>query len=242
LPKSAKFHSPRFHFDLKSKRTGKDTQLTHFGNFTSEAKMILVIGDKNLSSWSLRPWLVAKQFEIPFEEKLIRLDRPETRASIQRLSPSGKVPALIDGDLTVSESLAICEYLADKYPEKKMWPTDLKTRAIARSISHEMHAGFSMMRSLMSHNIQKRIPRFDWSQAQADVERVLKIWDEALKKSGGPFLFGDFTIADAMYAPVCNRFITYDVPLTGGAAKDYVTRVRELPAHQEWIQAALKEN
>ena len=177
--------------------------------------MILVIGNKRLSSWSLRPWLILKQYGISFEEKLIPLDMPETREQIAQYSGAGKVPVLVDGKIKVWESLAIAEYLNEKYPEKQLWPKDLEARALARAVSNEMHSGFSTMRSLMSHDIQKTYPGFDYSKAQADVDRVQKIWTDCLSQSHGPFLFGQFSIADAMYAPVVNRFITYDVKISG---------------------------
>ena len=160
--------------------------------------MTLVIGDKTLSSWSMRPWLLMKYFRVPFEEVLIRLDRPETHASILKYSPSGKVPALIDGDLVVWESLAIMEYLHDKFPEKKMYPLDLKTRAYARSLAHEMHAGFLKMRQHMSFSATKTFKNFDCSPAIDDINRVKNLWSESLKQSGGPFLMGEFTMGDAM--------------------------------------------
>ncbi len=202
--------------------------------------MILVIGNKRFSSWSLRPWLILKQFGISFEEKLILLDMPETRDQIAQYSEAGKVPVLVDGKIKVWESLAIAEYLNEKYPEKQMWPKDLEARALARAISNEMHSGFSTMRSLMSHDIQKVYPGFDYSKAQCDVDRIQKIWTDCLNKSRGPFLFGEFSIADAMYAPVVNRFITYDVKVEGIVA-EYVKTIRNLPAHQEWIEVGLKE-
>ncbi len=202
--------------------------------------MVLVIGNKRLSSWSLRPWLLLKQFEIPFEEKLILLDQPETREEIMKYSEAAKVPVLVDGNIRIWESMAIAEYLNEKFPEKKMWPQDAAARALARSISNEMHSGFSNMRNIMSHDLQKHFAGFDYSKAGEDVARVQKIWVDALRSSNGPFLFGDFSIADAMYAPVVNRFITYDVK-TDGVIKDYIATIRNLPAHQEWIQAGLKE-
>lgn len=202
--------------------------------------MVLVIGNKRLSSWSLRPWLLMKQFNIAFEEKLIVLDQPETRNEILKYSEAGKVPVLIDGPLHIWDSLAIAEYLNEKFPEKHLWPTDLAARALARSISNEMHSGFSTMRSVMSHDLQKHFKDFDYSKAAEDVARVQKIWIDCLKISKGPFLFGSFSIADAMFAPVVNRLITYDVK-TESDLQDYISLIRNLPAHQEWIQAGLEE-
>lgn len=202
--------------------------------------MILVIGNKRFSSWSLRPWLLMKHFNIPFEEKLILLDQPETTTEILKYSATGKVPAFVDGSVSVWESLAIAEYLNDKYPEKNMWPKSLENRAWARAISNEMHAGFSTMRTLMSHDLQKHIPGFDTSKARADITRVQKIWTDCLQEFKGPYLFGEFSIADAMYAPVVNRFITYDVK-SSELIEKYIINIRNNHAHQEWIQAGLKE-
>lgn len=202
--------------------------------------MILVIGNKRLSSWSLRPWLLMKYFEIPFEEKLIPLDQSNTRSEIIKYSPSGKVPALIDGEVSIWDSLAIAEYLNEKYPSKQMWPQDIKFRALARAISNEMHSSFQSMRSVMSHDLQKELKNFDFSKAKDDVQRVKEIWTQCLNLSGGPFLFGSFSVADAMYAPVVNRFISYGIPVDGlhGA---YVKTIRELPAHIAWINAGKVE-
>ena len=202
--------------------------------------MILVIGNKRYSSWSLRPWVLMKHFEIPFEEKLVALDQPSTPQEIVKFSPSGKVPALIDGPTVIWESLAIAEYLNDKYPEKQMWPTSASLRAVARAVSNEMHGGFQAMREHMSHDLQKKLTGFDWSAAKEDVHRVWAIWSECLKKSGGPFLFGAFSIADAMYAPVANRFITYGLPLDATCA-GYVRTLRALPAHRLWLEAGEQE-
>lgn len=203
----------------------------------------LVIGNKRFSSWSLRPWLVLEHFQIPFEEILIPLDQHDTTTEILKYTPTARVPVLlVSDDLQIWESLAICEYLSDLHPDKNLWPRDLVARARARTISNEMHAGFAQMRQLLSHDLQKQfaVGEFDWSPALKDVERVKTIWTEALTASGGPFLYGDFSIADAMFAPVVNRFISYGVPVDGLAA-DYVATLRALPAHQKWIAAGLKE-
>lgn len=201
---------------------------------------MLVIGNKRYSSWSLRPWVLMKHFNIPFEEKLIALDQPDTEQNILKYSPSKKVPALVDADVTVWESMAIMEYLNEKFPLKQMWPADARKRALARSVANEMHSGFSTMRNLMSHDLQKNLPDFDYSAALTDVNRVMDIWRECLHQSGGPFLFGSFSIADAMFAPVVNRFITYDVKVDTDCAK-YIMAMRELPAHKAWIEAGLVE-
>lgn len=199
--------------------------------------MILVIGSKAVSSWSLRPWLLMKQFGIPFEEKLIALDTPSTALEIKPWSPSGKVPVLVDGPHRVWESMAICEYIAEKYPSAKMWPRNPRHRAMARSIANEMHGGFQAMRSHLPHQVLKTYPGYDWSPVANDIKRVQAIWKECLEESGGPFLFGEFSIADAMYAPVANRFVTYDVPCEGILA-DYRDRLRALPAMKDWVTKA----
>lgn len=222
--------------------------------------MKLIIGNKRYSSWSLRPWLLMKHFDIPFEEILIGLDQPDTTIEILKFSPSKKVPALVDGDLSIWDSLSIMEYVNEKFPEKQMWPKDPKQRAWARSISCEMHSGFQVMREHLSMDLQKNHKDFDWTPAKDDILRVKKIWIECLKKSGGPFLFGEFSIADAMYAPVANRFFNYGVVENGlsndgstissdsmhdkiimECVADYVKVNRALPAHALWIEQALKE-
>ncbi|WPU65187.1 glutathione S-transferase family protein [Peredibacter starrii] len=203
--------------------------------------MKLIIGNKTYSSWSLRPWVLMKHFNIPFEEILVKLDMPETKAEIAKYSPSGKVPALIDGDLSIWESAAIMEYLNEKYPEKKMYPTDLKQRALARSLSMEMHAGFGKMRERLSFNVKKSYQNFDFGSAQSDIDRVKVLWTEQLKVSKGPFLFGEFSIADAMYAPVVGRFVTYGVPVDG-LVKNYCEAIMNLPALKEWYAGAMKED
>ncbi len=203
--------------------------------------MILVIGNKTYSSWSLRPGVAMAHFQIPFQERLVKLGETTTAEQISRVSPSGWVPVLVDGELTIWDSLAILEYLNEKYPDKKMWPREARFRARARSISNEMHSGFQAMRSIMSHHLKKTYTNFDWSGAKADVARVKEIWRSCLQESGGPFLFGDFTIADAMYAPVVNRFITYGIPIED-SIRGYVDAVRNLPAHQKWIQGAMEED
>ncbi len=206
--------------------------------------MMLVIGNKRLSSWSLRPWLACTYFDIPFEEKLIYLDQATTTQEIKQYSPSGKVPALVVGKQVIWDSLAICEYLNDKYPEKNMWPKDPMTRGWARSVASEMHSGFTTMRSKMSHDLQKQHKTFVSSEANGDINRIKEIWIECLKVSNGPFLFGKFSIADAMYAPVVNRFVSYAVPVDDkkeSLVAIYIRTMRELPAHQKWIQAGLLE-
>ncbi len=203
--------------------------------------MKLIIGNKTVSSWSLRPWILMKHFNIPFEEILVKLDLPDTTTNIMKFSPTRKVPALVDGDFVIWESAAIMEYLNEKFPEKKMYPANIRDRAIARALSMEMHAGFSKMREILSFNVKKSYSNFNFGEAQSDIDRVKKIWSERLKVSGGPFLFGEFSIADAMYAPVVGRFKTYGVP-TDGLVKSYCESIMNLPAMQEWYDGAMKED
>ncbi len=203
----------------------------------------LVIANKNYSSWSLRPWLLFKQAGIPFEEVRIPLHLPDTAEKVARLSPSGRVPVLREGDFTVWESLAICEYAAECYPEKKLWPEDLRARALARSISHEMHAGFQALRQNMPMNASRRYPGQGMTPEVAeDIARVCEIWNQCRKTHGrgGDFLFGRFSIADAMYAPVCVRFTAYE-PRLDEISVAYVRAVMNLPAMQEWVRAAREE-
>lgn len=202
--------------------------------------MILVIGNKRHSSWSLRPWLLMRHFDLPFEEKLVPLDMPSSAQDLKRYSPSGKVPVLIDGEVKIWESLAIAEYLNEKFADRNLWPVDPAARAWARSVSNEMHGGFMALRTLMPHDLHKKLTNFDFTSARTDIERIKNIWQDCLQASGGPFLFGAFTIADAMFAPVVNRFVSYGVPVDAECAT-YIQRVRAVPAHQQWIEEALKE-
>ncbi|TKC78214.1 glutathione S-transferase family protein [Trinickia terrae] len=204
--------------------------------------MKLIIGDKNYSSWSMRPWVLMKHFGIPFEEVLIWLNEADTKTRILEHSPSGKVPCLVtDDDRSVWESLAIFEMLAELYPQHALWPRDAAARAQARSIAAEMHAGFGEMRSSMSMNIRAARPgKGATPGALADVARIDAIWSACLAESGGPFLFGEFGIADAMYAPVVMRFNTY-VPKLSEAAQAYVAHVNALPAVGAWVEAAKRE-
>jgi glutathione S-transferase len=205
--------------------------------------LTLVIGNKNYSSWSLRPWLVLRQAGIPFDEVLIPLYQPDSATALAKWSPSGKVPALHDGDIRVWDSLAICEYLHERFPDKQLWPADAAARAVARSVSAEMHSGFSALREHMSMNIRARRPdRGRTPESLEDIERVVSIWADCRARfgAGGEFLFGRFSIADAMYAPVVLRFQTYGVALAG-TAKDYADAVLALPALQAWVADALAE-
>lgn len=195
--------------------------------------MLLVIGNKNYSSWSLRPWIALKVLGIPFDELRIPLYRPGSKERILGYSPAGKVPVLRDGDTVVWDSLAILEYLAERHPQ--LWPTDRAERAQARAIAAEMHSGFAKLREHMSMNTRKRYPgKGRTPEALADVARIDEIWSQAR----GPFLFGAFTAADAMYAPVVLRFRTYEVEPRN---KKYMQAVLDLPAMREWIEAAERE-
>ena len=204
----------------------------------------LTIGDKNLSSWSLRPWLVMRQFEIPFEEDQIYLDLESTKADILKRTPSGKVPTLNVNGQPVWDSLAIAETLADRHPEKALWPQDPMARARARSVSAEMHSSFVALRAEWPMAFASTGVKVELSDAGLnDVARVLEIWGDCLDQAaGGAFLFGAFTIADAMYAPVVSRFRTYggDLDLSD-AQQAYMDSVWALPAMSEWGEGAQKE-
>jgi glutathione S-transferase len=205
--------------------------------------MKLVIGDKNYSSWSMRPWLVLKHFGIPFEEIVVELGGPQTKAAILTHSPSGRVPCLITDDgVSVWDSLAIVETLAERFPQHAMWPRDPAARARARSTSAEMHGGFMDLRSNMWMNIRASFPgKNATAGVLADIARIDAMWREYLDTYGGPFLFGEFGIADAMYAPVVMRFNTWQPALSEVAAA-YARRVTEQPAVAAWIAAALAES
>lgn len=201
----------------------------------------LFIGNKNYSSWSLRPWIALRHKEIPFEEKLVPFDFENGNPEFRAFSPSMKVPVLKDGDLTVWDSLAILEYAADCFPEKGLWPEDKSARATARAVSAEMHSGFSALRNACPMNMRRPVEVMSVDVAvTADIERILDIWTECLEKSGGPFLFGDFTIADAMYAPVVSRFATYTLT-EASVYQRYHAALTGTDAWQEWEAEALKE-
>ena len=199
----------------------------------------LVIGNKNYSSWSMRPWLALRANEIPFEEVFVPLytDNKADKDRILSFSRAGKVPALIDGDVTVWDSLSIIEYLAEKFPQAKLWPEDRTARGHARSISAEMHSGFPNLRNHMSMNVRKHYPgKGRTPDVENEIQRIIDIWSAAQK----PFLFGPFGAADAMYAPVVLRFRTYEVELPG-PCRAYADAVLALPAMREWIAAAERE-
>ena len=202
--------------------------------------LTLVIGNKNYSSWSLRPWIAMKVAGIAFAEELVPLYEPGSREKVMRFSPTGKVPCLVDGDVTVWESLAILDYLAHRFPETKLWPQELPALAYARSISAEMHSGFMDLRREFPMDIGADMPMPTPSAGAAgDIERVQQIWRDARSRFGaaGPFLFGRFTNADAMYAPVVTRFRTYNVPVDPVSAT-YMDAILALPSMTAWYRAA----
>ena len=207
------------------------------------ADITIYLGNRNYSSWSLRPWLALKQTGAAFDEEVIPLSEPTTRSTVLRFSPSGRVPALKHNELTVWDSLAICEYLAETFPQAKLWPEDKAARAVARAVSAEMHSGFVALRDHLPMNMRSSFPnRGVTPEVQADINRITAIWRDCRKRFGadGPFLFGGFTIADAMYAPVVSRFRTYKVELEE-EAQAYTDAVWALPALQEWLTAAKNE-
>lgn len=203
----------------------------------------IVIGNKNYSSWSLRAWLVLKQTGAAFEEIVIPLDRPETKNKLQTHSPSQRVPVLKHGAETIWESLAIAEYLAELFPAAKLWPSHPTARAVARAVSNEIHAGFVALRTHMPMDVRGRYPGQGCGHGVSkDIERITGLWLECRDRfgGGGDYLFGPFTIADAMYAPVVSRFITYDVELDRVSAA-YRDAVWRWPAMQEWAKSASDE-
>jgi glutathione S-transferase len=204
----------------------------------------LVIGNKNYSSWSMRPWLALRATNIAFEEVFIPLyTGTADKEKILSFSRSGKVPVLVDGDVTVWDSLAIIEYAAERFPEARLWPQDRASRAHARSISAEMHSGFAALRNECGMNLHRPVKAIPLSEdARANIARVQEIWTECRERYGkaGPFLFGAFSGADAMYAPVVHRFRTYAIEVAP-EAKAYMETMVALPAFQEWSQAGLAE-
>jgi glutathione S-transferase len=208
----------------------------------------LVIGNKNWSSWSLRPWLAMRRLGLPFEEINVRLRLPDSKSEILKYSPSGLVPLLLDGDFAVWDSLAILEYLADARPDAGMWPSDRKARALARCVSAEMHSGFAPLRTtcpmeLLAKNPLAPVPE----EVVANIRRIIAIWQQCRRDfgGGGPFLFGRFSAADAMYAPVASRFRTYVPDLTPygdeGTAAAYVATIFAMPEMEAWAAGAKSE-
>jgi glutathione S-transferase len=213
--------------------------------------MKLYIGNKNYSSWSMRPWVLMKQAGIAFEEVMVRFDSFESDSRFKRevlsVNPAGRVPVLVDGDLAVWDTLAIAEYLAEKFPALALWPADPKQRARARSVCAEMHSGFGELRNHFPMNIEAALPEVgtrvlaEKPAVRADVARIENMWSQLLAQHGGPFLLGPrFTIPDAFFAPVCTRLRTYGVPVNPRVAA-YVDTVFALPGMQAWVRDALDE-
>ena len=210
----------------------------------------LYIGNKNYSSWSMRPWVLLTQAGIAFEEVKVRFDSfdagSEFRTTLAGITPVSKVPVLVDGDLAVWDTLAIAEYVAEQNPDKQLWPADKKARARARSICAEMHSGFTGLRGNCPMNIEASLPEVgalvwrDKAAVRSDVQRLVEMWSALLQEHGGPMLFGHFTVADAYFAPVCMRLKTYALPVPAPIAA-YVQRVCELPGVKAWIDGALAE-
>jgi glutathione S-transferase len=208
------------------------------------SKLHLVIGNKNYSSWSLRPWMALSMAGIPFRETVIPLDTPETAEAIAKHSGAGRVPVLYHGRQVVWESLAIMEYLAEIFPEKNLWPRTVSARAVARAVSNEMHAGFSALRNACPMNIRRPprpVPLGD--AVKRDIARIEQLWRECRTKfgKGGKFLFGKFSIADAMYTPVVSRFETFAIPVADDT-RSYMDAILHTPAFASWRDAALKES
>lgn len=211
----------------------------------------LYIGNKNYSSWSMRPWVLLTQAQIAFEEVVVRFDGftpdSEFKQTLQAISPAGKVPVLQDGDLVVWDTLAIAEYVAEKFPEKKLWPQSSSERTLARSLCAEMHAGFMGLRANCPMNIEASLSEqgaIIWRDKPAvrfDVERIVAMWTQLLEAHGGPMLFGDFSVIDAYYAPVCMRLKTYALPVPP-VISAYIERLSALQGVKAWIDAALKEH
>lgn len=203
--------------------------------------MKLLIGNRNYSTWSMRPWLVLAHFNIPFEDEVVQLSGEGWQQVLAERSPTGKVPVLFDGDLVVQETIAIIEYLADLHPEKPIWPADLKQRAQARAASAEMHSAFLSLRSHAPMNLRASHPgRVNLDSVAKDLHRLETLLGGLLQRSGGPFLFGAFTAADAMYAPVAARIRTYELPVSD-VLMSYVEAIYGLPAFQQWRAEAIKE-
>ena len=212
--------------------------------------MQLYIGNKNYSSWSMRPWVLMKQAGIAFDEVKLRFDAfsPDSqfKTELARHTPAGKVPVLVDDGFAVWDTLAIAEYLAEKFPTHRLWPADARQRARARSVSAEMHSGFGALRNHFGMNIEARLPEVgarvlaEQADVRKDVARIVQLWTELLEAHGGPMLFGSFSIADAFFAPVVMRFVTFGVPVPAPVAA-YIERVRALPGVAAWITDALAE-
>ena len=216
-----------------------------------ETAMKLYIGNKNYSSWSMRPWVLLKQAGIPFEEVMVRFDSFEAdsqfKSTIAAINPVAKVPVLVDGELAVWDTLAIAEYLAERFPDKQLWPKDVAARARARSVCAEMHSGFGALRSHCGMNLEAHLPEVgarlmrDEPGVAADLQRIVQMWSGLLAAHGGPMLFGAFGISDAYYAPVATRIRTYALPVPP-VVDAYITRLLALPGIKAWIDEALQEH
>lgn len=208
------------------------------------SELTLIVGSKNYSSWSLRPYLALVHTGQPFKEVVVVLDEPDTAANIQKHSPSGRVPALRHGELVIWDSLAICEYLAETFPAAKLWPEDRVARAMARSVTAEMHSSFGALRQNMPMNMRARKPGqgLDAAGVKEDIRRVQELWGQCRARFGkeGPFLFGRFSIADAFFAPVISRFVTYEVPLDA-VSTTYRDAVLALPGMRKWAEDSAVE-
>jgi glutathione S-transferase len=225
--------------------------LVSMRGFIERFRMQLYIGNKNYSSWSMRPWVLMKQTGIAFDEVMLRFDAftPEShfKREIARVNPAARVPVLVDGELVVWDTLAIAEYLAERFPDKQLWPADAAARARARSVCAEMHSGFGALRSHFGMNIEASLPEVgarvlaEHADVRADVDRISAMWGELLREHGGSLLFGRFSIADAFFAPVAMRMRTYAVPVPAPVAA-YVDRVVALPGVAAWITDALAEH
>jgi glutathione S-transferase len=212
--------------------------------------LTLYIGNKNYSSWSMRPWVLLKQAGIPFQEKMVRFDSFDGdsgfKQAILKVNPVGRVPALVDEGFAVWDSLAIAEYVAEKFPDRQLWPQDPKARARARSVCAEMHSGFAALRSACPMNIEASLPQIgalvwrDKPAVRTDVQRIVGMWTDLLEQSKGPMLFGEFSVADAYFAPVCMRIKNYALPVPGHIT-DYIRRVCALTGVKAWVDDALAE-
>jgi glutathione S-transferase len=210
----------------------------------------LYIGNKNYSSWSMRAWVMLKQAAIPFEEVKVRFDsfEPDSsfKSTLKALSPTGRVPVLVDEGFAIWDTLAIAEYVAEKFPDKQLWPGDVHARARARSVCAEMHSGFTALRGACPMNVEASLPQVgalawrDNPAVRADVQRIVAMWTDLLEQHRGPMLFGEFSIADAYFAPVCMRLKNYALPVPGHVT-DYIRRVVALPGVKLWIDEALAE-
>ncbi|MGE8687228.1 MAG: glutathione S-transferase [Achromobacter sp.] len=203
----------------------------------------LIIANKNYSSWSMRPWIALRAAGIAFEEQKLGLTTEAFARRLSAITPAGLVPVLLDGDFAIWDSLAICEYAAERHPDARLWPQDARARARARSLAAQMHSGFGAMRQALPMNVEAHLPGIDFPEpARQDISRIHAIWQDTRAEfgGGGPFLFGAFSIADAFFAPVVSRFTTYGIS-AAGPVRDYMDAVLALPAMQSWMQDARAE-